>query len=111
MGDLGAPLGSIWGAPEPQKSAKSAVLSSKIKVFAVWRAGPENGRKKPQKELQDARAIFSSAGPISLCTPSYSSHSEINATPIGLNARFPSPDKNPQNRKGVVFSKLDRIAN
>ena len=54
MVDLGAPLGSIWGAREPQKSAKSAVLSSKIKVFAVWRAGAENGRKKPQKEPQDA---------------------------------------------------------
>ena len=36
-------------AREPQKSAKSAVLSSKIKVFAVWRAGAENGRKKPKK--------------------------------------------------------------
>ena len=54
MVDLGAPLGSLWGAPEPQKSAKSAVLSSKIKVFAVWRAGPENGRKKPKKEAQKA---------------------------------------------------------
>ena len=54
MVDLGAPLGSIWGAREPQKSAKSAVLSSKIKVFAVWRAGPENDRKKPKKEPQDA---------------------------------------------------------
>ena len=54
MVDLGAPLGSIWGAREPQKSAKSAVLSSKIKVFAVWRAGPENGRKKPTNEPQDA---------------------------------------------------------
>ena len=54
MVDLGAPLGSIWGAPEPPKPAKSAVLSSKTKVFAVWRAGPENGRRKPQNEPQKA---------------------------------------------------------
>ena len=52
--DLGAPSGSILGAREPQKTAKSAVLSSKIKVFAVLRAGPENGRKKAKKEPQDA---------------------------------------------------------
>jgi len=51
--DLGAPSGSILGAREPQKTAKSPVLSSKIKVFAVWRAGAENGRKKPQKEPQN----------------------------------------------------------
>ena len=56
MVDLGAPLGSMLGAREPQKSAKSAVLSSKIKVFAVWRAGPENGRKKPKKEPQEPPA-------------------------------------------------------
>ena len=56
MVDLGAPLGSLWGAPEPQKPAKSAVLSSKIKVFAVWRAGPENDRKKAQKEPQEPPA-------------------------------------------------------
>ena len=136
MVDLGAPLGSIWGAREPQKSAKSVVLSSKIEVFAVWRAGAENGRKKPQNEPQKAprqarnpryllarrpdlplhplyfslsrprcnfnraerplsvtRAIFCTPGPISLCTPSYSSHSEPNATTIGLNARFPSSER------------------
>ena len=49
MVDLGAPLGSIWGAREPQKTVKSVVLSSKIKVFAVLRVGPENGPKKAQK--------------------------------------------------------------
>ena len=43
--DLGAPSGSIFGARETQKTAKSAVLSSKIKVFAVLRAGPEKAEK------------------------------------------------------------------
>ena len=46
--DLGAPSGSILGALEPQKTVKSVVLSSKIKVFAVLRAVPEKDQTMSQ---------------------------------------------------------------
>ena len=70
--DLGAPSGSILGAREPQKTAKSTVLSSKIKVDAVLRAGPEKDPKMSQfwpPARPKTRPPFYHAGPISPQTP------------------------------------------
>ena len=54
FGRFGSPFRLDLGCPgASKKSAKSAVLSSKSKVFAVWRVGPENGRKSPKREPQD----------------------------------------------------------
>ena len=36
------------------RKLKKHVFYEGFKVFAVWRAGPENGRKKPQNEPRKA---------------------------------------------------------
>ena len=84
------------GASKISKKCRTVVKNQGFRGLAPGarkrpEKAPKRSPKSPPRQAQNPRYIFERRPDLPL-HPLYLSHSEINATSIGLNARFPSPE-------------------